>query len=283
MTRFCLIFIFLFKAFSGSAAVPGQLAYADSLFKAANFKQAALEYEHVVFLNGDSKEKATALLQKSYCLKNIGEYEKAYRTLQRINLSNLPDSIQFKIRYENLLDAYLSGNEQEAETAIADIDYNTKDPELLAKCLYLKIIVRNDFFKWIEADSLMKIYLNINHINADSAHIEALLKKPHLINERTAKILSYIIPGSGQMYSGHVFRGLTSIVFQGAFLGYTIMSIKNGFYISGFAVGFGVFQMFYLGGAKYAFYLAEKKNEKKINLYNKKIKEFLLNTERRKI
>jgi TM2 domain-containing membrane protein YozV len=281
--KYCLICAFLFSGFSGKTDPPGQPDYADSLYNATSYDLAALEYEHTFYLSNDNIDKATALLRKSYCLKNMSEFDKAYTTLQRISYASLPDTMQFKIRYENAVVSYLSGNNTQAEAALLDIDYHTNSAEQIKQCLYLKILVKNELLKWDEADSLLHIYIETNQLSPDSANLSQLIKKPHLHNPQVAKKLSFIIPGSGQIYTGHVFRGFTSIVLQGSFLGYALFSIKEGFYISGFALGIGIFEMFYFGGARYAYYLAEKNNAKKINAYNKRIKDFLVKNERKNI
>jgi hypothetical protein len=281
--KYCLFCVFLCKGFSGNAVSPGNLAYADSLFNAANYKLAAMEYERAYFFSVDSFEKEIALLKKSYCQKNLNDFEKAYKTLQRITLINIPDSIQFKVLYEKVLLSYLSGNPQQAETEIVELDVKIRDYQLLNKYLFLKVIVKNELLKWNEADSLLKLYFQLNKSDANSTEMTSLLKKPRIRNPRTARTISYLIPGGGQIYTYHIFQGLTSFALQGTFLYYTIASIKNGFLISGLTLGAGIFQMFYFGGARYAYYLAEKNNAKKISLYNKKIKDFLLNTERSKV
>ena len=253
---------------------------ADSLYSAGNYKLAALEYERLFFYSNDEKIKDEALLKKSYCYKSSGNYEKAAQTLQRIDISDASDSAQFNIRYEHALDCFLYGNYDETENILMQIDYYTKNKNLSKTCIYLGILCKNELNKWSEADSLFNIYLKIKNISITSDSVNKLLMKPHLLNPKTAKIISFIIPGSGQIYTGHVFRGISSLILNGSFAYYTYFSFKNKFYLSGIITGFGVFQMLYFGGARYAFYLAEKENAKKIMLYNSKIREFILKNEK---
>ena len=281
--KYCLICVYLFKSFSGSASTGRPLAYADSLFSVANYRLAALEYERAFYFSRDANIKALALLRKSWCLKNLQQFDKAAQSLQRITIDNLSNIMQFKIRYEYGLDCYLAGNFVQAEAGMTDIDYHTSDAALVNRALFLKILIKNELLKWNETDSLLKAYIKINSENADTTQLPELLKKPRLKNPKTAKILLYIIPGSGQIYTCHLLRGLSSITFQGVFLGYAIESFSTGFYISSIISGLGIFQVFYFGGARYAYFLAEKNNAKKIKNYNNKIKDFLTKTERKKL
>ncbi len=240
---------------------------------------AALEYERIFYSSQNTFSKCEALLKKSYCYKSLNAFTKGAQTLQRIELSDMPDSIQYNVRYEHALDCFLSGNYEETENLFMQINYYTKKQNLINKCLYLDILNKNELQKWDEADSLFYIYIKAKNISIDSNSIHDLLQKPKLLNPKTAKTISYIIPGAGQMYAGHIFRGISSIIMQGGFATYTFYSLKNNFYLSGILTGFGIFQMLYFGGARYAYYLAEKENTKKIMLYNRKIKEFILKQE----
>jgi hypothetical protein len=274
--RYCLICVFLCKGFQGRTEIPSSTAYADSIYNAGNYSLAALEYERIFFSTEDVGEQSTALLKKSYCLKNLSQYDNANSTLNRINTNVLSDSLQFAVRYEKALDSFLGGNYYDAQGFLFEINLYIKDTILKEKCLFLEILTENELLNWDKADSLFNQYLLVNKIIIDSAELKAMLKRPKLLNPKTAKIISYIIPGSGQIMSGHICRGLTSIVFEGSAAAFTYLSIKNGFYISGFTTGLGIFQMFYLGGTRYAYYLANQKNKKKIQAHNKKIRDFIL-------
>jgi hypothetical protein len=272
--------VFLCRSLLAFTSNPVNSGYADSLYNSSNFQLAALEYERVFYSAQDNVLKCEALLKKSYCYKSSGDYVKGAQTLQRIGLSDLPDSTQFNVRYEHALDCFLAGNYQEADDMLMQIDFYTKEKSLINKCIYLDILNKDELQKWDEADSSFYIYLKTKNISIDSATVHDLLKKPKLLNPKTAGIISYIIPGSGQMYSGHIFRGISSMIFEGGFGVYTYYSLKNGFYLSGLLTGLSVLQMLYFGGARYAHYLAEKENAKKIELYNSKIREFILKQER---
>lgn len=279
MIRFCLICVFLFRSFFANAEEP--MKHADSLFNAASYSCAALEYEWEYFKSNDNITKATALLKKSYCYKQLENFGFAATTLKRIKLDDVVDSLQFRIKYELALLSYLEGNFRETEIYLSEINFYYND-SLRNKLLYLNILNSNHLQKWHETDSLLKIYAELNRIFIDSSELEELYQKPKLLNKKTAKTLSYIIPGSGQIYSGNIFRGLTSIAFQGALAVFTILSIQNGFYFIGITSGLGTLNMFYKGGAKYAAYLAEKKNAEKINRYNQQFKKFILAVEKSK-
>jgi TM2 domain-containing membrane protein YozV len=238
-----------------------------------------MEYERIYFVSRGSEEKSLALLKKSYCQKKLGNYESAIVSLTRAENGKISDSLKFLISKEHALLCYLNDDCSNAELMLGQLDQLVKDTLKQYDYLYLKIIVKNELMQWDESTALLKKYVKHNHVILDEQTQEALFKHPKLLNAKTARVISYIIPGSGQIYSGHVFRGLTSIGFQGGSLLYTILAVQNKFYLTGIFTGFGLMQMFYFGGARYAAFLAEKENAKKSDAYNKKIRDFVLSVE----
>jgi tetratricopeptide (TPR) repeat protein len=280
ITRYCLICVFLCRSISAITANTSGWETADSLYAIRSFKLAALEYERLFYASHDDLEQCNALLYKSYCYKLSGDYEKAAQTLQRINLSFVADSVQYNVRYEHALDCFLAGKYEDADELLMQLNYYTRNKQLADECLYLDILNKNELHEWDAADSMFYIYIKLKNIAIDSNAVHELLKRPHLLNPKFAEIISYIVPGSGQMYSGHVLRGLSSILLQGGMGALTYFSIEDGFYISGLLIGFTVFQMLYFGGANYAYYLADKKNADKIMQHNRRIREFILREEK---
>ncbi|OIP03026.1 MAG: hypothetical protein AUJ97_05300 [Bacteroidetes bacterium CG2_30_32_10] len=239
---------------------------------------AAAEYERIFFISADVNIKNTALLKKSYCYKQDQQFDVAANTLKRIDFNKTTDSIYTIVAYEYALNSFLNEDYNETLLQLNDLDNKVIDSVYESKCLMLKILTLNELQKWKEATITLNNYFKINHIKVDSLVKSELLKKPKLKNEKLAKNMSYIIPGSGQIYTGHWGRGFSSLLLSGAFATYTYISFVNGFYLSGVFSGFSPFRMFWSGGANYAEYLAKQKNKERISQHNKKVKNFILKT-----
>jgi len=238
-----------------------------------------LEYERIYFVSTESEGRSLALLKKSYCQKKLGNYESAISSLARAENEKTSDSLKYLINKEHAMLYFLNDDYSNAELMLNQLDQQVTDTIKQYDYLYLKIIVLNELMKWDESSVLLKKYFCYKNIILDEQNRKALFNQPKQLNPKTAKIMSYFIPGSGQMYSGHIFRGLTSIGFQGSSLLYTILAIQNKFYLTGVFTGFGLMQMFYFGGARYAAFLVNKENAQKITTYNKRIRDFVLSVE----
>ncbi len=278
IVRFYLIWIFLCNVFFVKAQRIDVFSYPDSLFNSGNFKLAAVEYERIYFISDDIDTKNDALLKKSFCYKQDNQYEVAAKTLKRIDFNNINDSTYYKSCYEYALNTFL--NEDYKETILQLNEMHTKQIDTFNNnnLLVLRILTLNELRKWDEANTSLINYIKTNNIKVDSFAFKKLSKKPGLKNEKLAKNISYFFPGSGQIYSGHWGRGLSSLILSGAFATYTYVSFINGFYYAGVFSGFSTFRMFWTGGANYAEYLAKQKNKDRITKHNKKIKDLIYKT-----
>lgn len=280
MIRFLLTCLFLSAGFLNNIKAQDIFSVADSLFSVGKYSHAALEYERIIFQSSSVQLQNNAILKKSYCNKNEGIFEKSLETLSRINLNNVTDSLRIKILYEIALNAYLDSKFLLAANTVQEAIYYTKDTASQNNLLFLKILALLEMENWEEVLPLLKQYLIANNITENHAE---LFKSPQQKKLTSAKILSYIIPGSGQIYAGHPARGLSSILLQSAFIAASIWAFLNTFYIAGIIYGASTFFALYTGGAKYAQTLALNGNQKKINAYKQSIKDLVLQTEENKI
>ena len=278
--KYWLIFSCLCGLFSNKAAAQNVFHKADSLFAVGTYFPAAVEYERIVFQSEDLKEKSLALLKKSYAYKAHGAYQKSFNTLQRIDIYDLNDSLQFEIRYEKILNAYLAGNYKEAEAEIIQLEYYTDDEAKADQARYLKILVLNELQQWQEAKNEFEIYIKNKDANFDVEEVYYFTDKPKIRDPKKASLLSTFIPGAGQIYGGAVLSGLGSFAIQSALLAFGIYNLWSGYYFTGFFTGLGMFQAFYFGGIQHAAYVTNKKNEEKIRKYNDGVKEIILNIEK---
>jgi TM2 domain-containing membrane protein YozV len=135
----------------------------------------------------------------------------------------------------------------------------------------LEILALNELHRWKDAQQKFQRYSSNYHLGLDSnTYAEIIRYKPR--NPGKARLMSMIIPGSGQMYAGYFLKGLTSTVINTGLVLFTIYSFSNGFYMSGAFTGVALFYLFYNGGATYAYDLAEVKNKDVFDEFNESIK-----------
>lgn len=275
--KYFWIFAFLLNPlFTNSQSLSSTKA--NELYDAGNYKMAALEYERIAYNSDSSTERTEALLKKSYCLKMDNDFEQAQSTLIRINTRGLNDSIRYLVYYEKALLSYLTGDFSSASSEINKLEFFIEDSAMANQALFLKILVFNEQGKWEESKAAFKKYsaaFNLN-IDADSLYSEI----DDLKSERKAKILSAIIPGSGQIYGGKPFNGITNIVLEGLAVAFTTYCFVNGIYVSGIISGTNYIFRFYIGGIKNSGNIVMQRNKLKTKEFTETIREIILEKEK---
>ncbi len=250
----------------------------DSLAEVGQTKNALLAYEREVFVSPDPTVKNLALLKKAQLLKQNGEFGQAKETLQRANFFLGQDSLNFKLRYELVLNAFLADDFNLALAQVSQMQYFYKDKGY-EQVMFLHILTLNELRRWVEAKAIYQQYYDLKKTIVTPDEAYSFLGKLKIKDPEKAEKISYILPGVGQMYAGYFGRGLLSSVIQLSLISYGAYSLYEGYFFTGALTGVGLFWAFYTGGTRHAKYLAEKKNEEVTRKHNDYLKEIVLAAE----
>ena len=190
----------------------------EKAFEEGDYDVAALEFEKVAYIYSDDNNIRTqALLKKAECRKHENLFSMSLLTLNRVLFSNLDDSLILKVRYNQALIYYLKENYLLAENKLIQLKYQLNDTALLAQTDFLNILILNEQERWQESKVVFSRYLLWKNIALDSLVCYKFLEEKHFFkNEKFAKRISYLLPGSGQLYAGKTFQAITSVLLQAA-------------------------------------------------------------------
>ncbi|GAA5035949.1 hypothetical protein GCM10011506_31520 [Marivirga lumbricoides] len=237
---------------------------------------ALVYYEKDVFEASNQNARNIALLKKAYCYKHQKEFKEAASTIGRAYPQASNDSLKYLLGYEASLCHYLAESFSQAKLSLIGLRNVQQSAFQKKKTSYLGALINLEMSQWEEAKNL-SLQISSSPIYQDSVKsLYTELAGLKLKDPSKAETLSYFIPGSGQMYAGKVFRGITSLVLQTGLLGFAGYSFLNGYYFSGTFTGVSLFYVFYMGGARHAEYLAQEYNKNKIAKVQDKIELFLL-------
>lgn len=297
MNRFYLICTFLCAPFFHKlTAQSWQIARqtADSLFAQQQYATAGVEYERTLFLLTELPDSVVMadsarliaqgiLLQKTFCHKAARNFEAAQKTIFRTDANNLPEAFAFRLRYEKALCAYLNQQYDEAQRQILQTRLLVKDTLLAQQLDWLEIVTLNELSRWDESSTLYRQYIRRQNLPDTVNDNYLLAKRPKIRDPRKAGLLSTVMPGTGLLYAGSLREGVVSATLQAGLLTFGVFSWINGYPISGFLTGGGLFQTFYFGGIKRAERMAETNNRKKKENYNRKLRSAVLDRERQRL
>ncbi|MHC1706272.1 MAG: hypothetical protein AB9842_01990 [Bacteroidales bacterium] len=256
---------------------------ADSLLLSGSFNIAALEYEKVYYWSDNILLRTQSRLKKVECLKQEQRFTEAVKDLNELSIFNLPDSLAGEIKYQIALCSYLCSDFATARSQLDQIHYYSKDSVVEDRISLLETLNYNQLFEFDKAERTAKKWVSVMTVSEkvkDSLYrvIHNLYTpkyRPRITKEKRAYWLSTFIPGSGQVYSGFTGEGSANLFLTAAVLGTGVYAFLEGYYLTGYIVGAGLFQKLYLGGIRRATFLSNKGNYLRTKKYLDELREQL--------
>jgi hypothetical protein len=239
---------------------------------------AKLEYERVIFQNINPEITNQSILRKSFCYKKLKQYDQSLLNLERANLFSNNDSLNFVLRREISLSAYLAGEFETTQNQLAQIDFYVEDTTFKASLKYLEIITLNQMLKWDEAKNIAVGYNEEYNLGLNIDELYGT-RYPKVRTGNKLEYLAAIFPGFVQAREGKVFDGIVSAGLRGGALAWGIHQVLNDFIFSGIITGGGLYYIFYTGAVHYAMELTKENNQRRIKEYNDLINLKILNME----
>jgi TM2 domain-containing membrane protein YozV len=281
--RYYLIFIFL-CVLSTSNLFGQSFSLADSLFKEKKFFEASIEYERVNFYSKDNAIKNEASYRRSMCYRFSSENRKAINELQKINLFNVKKDLRLKVIYENIINSFLLKEYSQVELYVQKLKFFEKDVRGYLSVFPTYILSLNALRKWDEAEKQFEIYVDLFNISGQNKtlylnKIKSLYASKNIPREysvETAENWSRFIPGAGQFYTGNIAEGCLALGMCSAFALTAAYNFYYEYYFTGYILGIGFLHETYMGGITRVGYLAKRKNEETVNLFNNNCVELLI-------
>lgn len=145
-----------------------------------------------------------------------------------------------------------------------------------ARLLFLSGVVNVYLHDWEEANISFSTYFartDAYPLHTQRAVIDLLsfARQTCWKNPDIARALSYIFPGSGQIYAGDFLEGFHSLFVTGLSAALVVWGMVSGDYVDAIVATLLVFQRFYFGGPFHARRIALESNEDKRNAINRAI------------
>lgn len=287
MNRFYSICKFLFVL---SLISRGGLTQSpDSLIAPKEYGLAAVLYEKQIFelsqsvLSEDSLRRTYNLLlrKKIQAQKSQRTFEDAWQTAQRFDLSEPDKALEFGMRYETVLCGYLAQRYNETYGQLQQAKFYTQDSLLTESLQVLEILTLNELERWTESKEIFRRYAARKGLNIEVDELYKFVKKKPK-NAEKAQLLSFFMPGLGQVYAGYPKEGFFSLGLQALALGFGVYHVWQKYYFIGFLSGASLFQSLYFGGGRRAAIMAETINRKQKVTNNQQIRQVVLEAETKK-
>lgn len=271
-----MICSFLFPA--TAQTLEETISFADEQFYFGNYQLAVKEYQRALFFSkGQNVDYLYHQIAHSFFInKQYGQasyfYELSYKTSQN-------DSARYEILFNKAQCYLLSGNYNQALVELMNLPDSTETYFKEKQSFYFAVCYfgLEDFQK---SENYFLSLLDTNDLQSREKISTLFSKKRNLYrpNPKTAKTLSRILPGMGQVYSGDLKNGLNSLALTGGFVALGFVMANEYTVLDAILTSLPWFLRYYQGGYAKAYNIAHDKRAMRRNKTYKEVLEIISNT-----
>ena len=204
--------------FAESRRLTADRYFADSLFQEADYLNAAHEYKRLLFLHPDIPRIDFIAFRVAASYQNAGKLENAIHAYQLL-IDTYPKSVLVERAKNNIAQCYmLSGDSKQGLTSLERFLSEHKGSSLAPRVQFTIGMLHVDKGEWTRAS---RAWSDVYSTYPESSFAEVsdrlarTIKNADTLPHRSpmvAGVLSALMPGSGQVYSGKTADGLYTFV-----------------------------------------------------------------------
>jgi tetratricopeptide (TPR) repeat protein len=255
MKKIILIFlIFFFGEKTYSQDLSELFKYTEKLVQEEKYFDAVTELKRLYFFDSEGIYSSRSEFNLGLSYKKGGFYSEAIRyfTAAEMRTSN-PDSL-YLIRVEIIKSNILRRTSYRALRLIEALDSISSGENKKSEMNMLKGFALVFADKWEEASGFFRA------AGAEDLAELSIDTEDKLYSVTKAKILSAIIPGAGQIYTGEYLNGAISLAWNALTIYWSVEAFRAGRIFDGLMISNFLWLRFYTGGINNAAEFAEQNN-----------------------
>ncbi|MDQ7817470.1 MAG: hypothetical protein RDU14_10650 [Melioribacteraceae bacterium] len=232
-----------------------QLDYANTLFSTRQYFDSITEYKRLLFYDSSNAYSYTANFQIGKCYKAGAKFDDAIKYFSLAELNANSDEEIYSSKIEIVRSNILRKTTSRALQILDELEKKYSDKEKIDSLNYWRgwtYIFTDDWKKASEH------FAKINYYNELKILCDRVEKEK--VSVTFATVISYILPGAGQIYTGNIFSGFLSLGWN-VLSGYLTLNAFNADRVfDGMAILTLLWQRFYRGNVQNAERFALEKN-----------------------
>lgn len=260
--------IFLSQIFnSTSFAKQDPLTLGDHFLNLNNYDAAITEYKRFIFFHPDDIRVAETYNQIGLAYRAQYLWQEAIISMRIAVLNANTDEQKSKFQLDLAVTLIASKNYDLARLELIKVMLRNTSDTTFKRSLFLQAVAHIYQYRWEEAREILKEYTTDASLDQ---LFEKAMNQPQK-STKLAKVLSAVIPGTGQMYAGNWGGGLNAFGLNGA-LGYVAVdAIFKGYYIDAALWTYFILRRYYMGNLYRSGTAAETYNQEQSQRVAEKI------------
>lgn len=238
----CLIFLSLFCNFT-SFAKQDPLTFGNHFIKLQNYDAAITEYKRFIFFHPYDIRVAETYNQIGIAYRSQFLWQEAIASMRHAVLNANTDEEKSHFQLDLAVTLIASMNYDLARLELLKVMLRNTSEKTYRRSLFLQAVTFIYQYRWEDARKILKDYTT-------DESLDQLFEKTRNLPQKStklAKVISAVIPGTGQMYAGKWGGGLNALGLNGT-LGYVAVdAILKGYYIDAALWTYFIFRRYYMG------------------------------------
>ncbi|MYB65631.1 tetratricopeptide repeat protein [Candidatus Poribacteria bacterium] len=262
ITLSILLLITLLFYNDSTSAEECPLTLADHFTTLGNYEAAITEYKRFLFFHPEDVQAAKVYHKIGYAYREQGLWQEAILAMRNAVLH--ADDKDTKSEYQLNLAVILlaSQNYDLARLELIRVALRNPSGTLHQRALFLQAVAFIYQFRWKEAQEILSDETLLTYATderLDTLFNIAINQKKK--STRVAKVLSAILPGTGQIYAGNWRGGLNAFLLNGALGFVAVDGILDQNYLDAFMWTYYIFLRYYRGNVSRAGRAVDEFNE----------------------
>jgi len=240
------------------------LVQGDALHAKGFYDEAITEYQRYIFFNPDGARTSDVYYHIGLVCRDQQKWEQSIDAFRMAMHTALSDSLRYRAELA-LATAYIaSGNYSAGEIVLLKLEMSMPPAYIKVRAVFLRALATLYAKKWDQAEKAFKTYFLSNPDPDMQAQVDSLIRETkdfYYLSPETARQLSTLIPGLGQIYAGDWGHGLNSLVLNGSMIAWMGYKIYNRYFNDAWTIYYFLFRRYYAGGRYNAERIAQEYND----------------------
>jgi tetratricopeptide (TPR) repeat protein len=240
------------------------LTQAEAFYENGYFEEAITEYKRYIFFNPNGSETSVAYYKIGLVYQKLHDWVHATNAFRMAMYTAISDSSRYQAELALAVTYIASGNYSAAEITLLKLEMSTLPLHVRQRAAFLRALATMYAKKWKHTQKAFKAYFLSNPDPDLQAEVDSLIQATNdfcYLSPESARQLSALIPGMGQIYAGDWGNGLNSLVLNGSMIYWMAYKIVNRYFGDAWTIYYFLFRRYYSGGIYNAERIAEEHND----------------------
>lgn len=225
---------------------------------------AVTEYKRYIFFHPDGDQTSDAYYRIASAYRDQQKWQAAIESFRMAMHTAHTDSLRYRSELALAVTHIASGNYSAAEITLLKLEMSVPPRYVKQRAAFLRALANLYAKKWDHAYKAFEAYFLQNPDPDMQGKIDSLIHEVsnfQYVSPDSARQLSALIPGLGQIYAGDWGNGLNALLLNGSMIAWMWYKVTHRYFADAWTIHYFLFRRYYAGNMYHAQRIAEEHND----------------------